>query len=249
MLSAQDLARFPQTRKAPLVVCTAYDFAFARIVEQAGVDVILVGDSLANVVLGLPTTRDVGMAEMELFGAAVRRGAPSTHVCIDLPYGADATVELAVRNATRLVEAGANSVKLEGPQTGVIAALLAAGIPVIGHLGVLPQTATSFRKVGLAAEDRARLLVEAQAIEKAGVCAMVLENVDADTARVITNAVAVPTIGIGAGEGTTGQVQVLHDLLGLAAKSPPFARPQADLTAAATEAVRKYAEWVRGGQQ
>lgn len=242
MLTAEAIAR----HQGPLVVCTAYDHAFARVLERAGVDIILVGDSLANVVLGLPSTRGVGMPEMELFGAAVRRGAPNTHVCIDLPYGADATVETAVRNAARLVEIGATSVKLEGSKPGVIEALVDGGVPVIGHLGVLPQTATSFRKVGTAAEDRERLLAEARTIRDAGVCAMVLENVDPETAREITLAVDVPTIGIGAGTATTGQVQVLHDILGLAGKSPPFAKSFADIASAAETAVREYAEWVRG---
>jgi 3-methyl-2-oxobutanoate hydroxymethyltransferase len=185
---------------------------------------------------------------MELFGAAVVRGAPHTHVCVDLPYGADVTIESAVRNAMRLIEIGASSVKLEGAKPGVIKALVDAGIPVIGHLGVLPQTAKSFRKVGAEADDKARLLLEAREIRDAGVCAMVLENVEADTAREITLAVDVPTIGIGAGEATTGQVQVLHDVLGLADKSPPFAKPFADLSAAATAAVQEYVKWVRKGK-
>lgn len=241
MLSPADLARHP----GPLVVCTAYDYPFARVLENAGVDVILVGDSLANVVLGLTSTRGVGMPEMELFAAAVRRGAPHTHICIDLPYGADATVESAVRNATRLVEIGASSVKLEGSKPGVIQALVEAGVPVIGHLGVLPQTASSFRRVGVEEEDRVRLLAEARAIRDAGVCAMVLENVEAETARAITLAVDVPTIGIGAGTGTTGQVQVLHDVLGLTEKPPPFARAFGDFKTAATRTVGDYVTWVR----
>jgi 3-methyl-2-oxobutanoate hydroxymethyltransferase len=241
MLSATDIARHP----GPLVVCTAYDFPFARVLERAGVDVILVGDSLANVVLGLESTRGVGMAEMELFAAAVLRGAPHTHVTVDLPFGADATVESAVRNGQRLIALGAASVKMEGSKPGVIGALVAAGIPVMGHLGVLPQTATSFKKVGTAAADRKRLLQEACDIRDAGVFAMVLENVDAETAREVTLAVDVPTIGIGAGEGTRGQVQVLHDLLGLAEKSPPFAKGFAKLGEAAEAAVREYAAWVR----
>ena len=185
------------------------------------------------------------MPEMELFAAAVRRGAPATHVCIDLPYGGDATVESAVRNATRLVEIGASSVKLEGSKPGVIQALVESGIPVIGHLGVLPQTARSFRRVGVEEADRDRLLAEARAIRDAGVCAMVLENVEAETARAITLAVDVPTIGIGAGTYTTGQVQVLHDILGLAEKPPPFARTFADLKTTATDAVDAYIKWVR----
>jgi 3-methyl-2-oxobutanoate hydroxymethyltransferase len=242
MLTAADIARHP----GPLVVCTAYDYPFARVLERAGVDIILVGDSLANVVLGLHSTRGIGMPEMELFAAAVLRGAPKTHVTVDLPFGADATVEAAVRNGARFIEMGASSVKLEGAKTGVIRALLDAGIPVMGHLGVLPQTAKSFKRVGAAAKERERLFHEAREIRDAGVFSMVLENVETETAREITLAVDVPTIGIGAGEDTRGQVQVLHDVLGLAEKSPPFAKPFADLAAAAEKAVRDYAGWVRG---
>lgn len=245
MLSASEIARHP----GPLVVCTAYDAAFARLAARAGVDVILVGDSLANVVLGLHSTRGVGMPEMELFASAVLRGAPDTHVVVDLPYGADATIDVAVRNGTRLIELGASSVKLEGCKPGVVRALADAGVPVFGHLGVLPQTATSFRRVGKDDADRERLLSEARELRDAGVIAMVLENVEAETARAVTQAVDVPTIGIGAGPHTTGQVQVLHDLLGLIEKSPPFARRFADLGTAAETALREYAEWVRTRDQ
>jgi 3-methyl-2-oxobutanoate hydroxymethyltransferase len=245
MLTAAEIARHP----GPLVVCTAYDFPFARVLERAGVDVILVGDSLANVVLGLPSTRGIGMPEMELFAAAARRGAPNTHVCVDLPFGSDATVETALRSGARLMETGATSVKLEGCKPGVIRALAGAGVPVMGHLGVLPQTATSFRKVGAEAAERDRLLREALEIQEAGVFSLVLENVEAETARVLQAALRVPAIGIGAGDGTRGQVQVLHDVLGLAEKSPPFARPFASLGQAAEKAVRAYADWVRQGSK
>jgi 3-methyl-2-oxobutanoate hydroxymethyltransferase len=249
MLTAADIARHSLDVSGPLVVCTAYDFPFARVLERAGVDIVLVGDSLANVVLGLPSTRGVGMPEMELFAAAVIRGAPNTHVTVDLPFGADATVEAAVRHGSRFIEMGASSVKLEGAKPGVIRALVDAGVPVMGHLGVLPQTAKSFKRVGADAKERNRLLHEAREIRDAGVFAMVLENVEAETARELTLALDVPTIGIGAGEATTGQVQVLHDVLGLAEKSPPFAKPFADLGAAAETAVREYAKWVRGSRQ
>lgn len=247
MLSAADIARHP----GPLVVCTAFEYALARVLERAGVDMILVGDSLANVALGLQSTRGVGMPEMEIFAGAVLRGAPGTHVTVDMPYGADATIDAAVRNGSRFIELGASSVKLEGGKPGVIRALVDAGIPVVGHLGVLPQTAKSFRKVGAAPEERERLLSEAREIRDAGVFAMVLENVDAEVAREITAAVDVPTIGIGSGAEVRGQVQVLYDILGLAEKSPPFARRFADLASSAEKAVREYAEWVRkaGGRE
>ena len=231
----------------PLVVCTAYDAPFARILEAAGVDIILVGDSLANVVLGLPSTRDIGMAEMELFSAAVLRGAPHTHVTVDLPFGSYADSLSALANARRLMQVGASSVKLEGVQLEVIRALMADGIPVMGHLGVLPQTAQSFKRVGMSPEDRDRLIGEAMALQEAGVFSLVLENVEAETALEITRSLSVPTIGIGSGDGTRGQVQVLHDLLGLLEKSPPFAKPFASLRNDAGMAVQAYAKTVRNG--
>ena len=149
----------------PLVVATAYDFPFARILQEAGVDVILVGDSLANVVLGLPSTRDIGMDEMAVFVAAVVRGAPDTHVTADMPFGSDAVPEAAVRHARRFIDSGAASVKLEGTKLEVIRALVAAGIPVMGHLGVLPQTAISFKRVGKSAESQKQLKADAHALQ------------------------------------------------------------------------------------
>jgi 3-methyl-2-oxobutanoate hydroxymethyltransferase len=235
-----------RSHAAPLVVCTAYDAPFARIVEAAGVDILLVGDSLANVVLGLPSTRDIGMAEMELFAAAVLRGAPDTHVTVDLPFGTYEDAPSALANAQRLMTLGASSVKLEGAKTEIVRALAAAGIPVMGHLGVLPQTALSFKRVGMTPEDRLQLIAEAETLQDAGVFAIVLENVEAGAAEAITRSLSVPTIGIGSGDGTRGQVQVLHDLLGLLDKSPPFAKPFATLRNDARIAVEAFAKSVRG---
>ena len=243
MLTAAQIHHYP----TPLVVCTAYDAAYASILEQAGVDIILVGDSLANVVLGLSSTRDIGMTEMEIFSAAVLRGARNTHVTVDLPYGAYADSTVALQNARRLMTLGASSVKLEGVEVDVIRALRADGIPVMGHLGVLQQTALSFKRVGQSLDDRDRLISEARALEDAGVFAVVLENVEAETAHTITESLTVPTIGIGAGDGTRGQVQVLHDLLGLVEKSPPFAKPFASLRNEAKIAAENYAKAVRSG--
>ncbi|MCD6025268.1 MAG: panB [Fibrobacteria bacterium] len=243
MLTASQI----QHHAVPLVVCTAYDAAFARLLEAAGVDVLLVGDSLANVMLGLESTREIGMAEMETFAAAVLRGAPATHVTVDLPFGSYDDPALALANARRFLDLGAASVKLEGTRLDVIRALVAAGIPVMGHLGVLPQTAQSFKRVGLSTEDRVRLIGEAESLQDAGVFAIVLENVEAETAREVTRSLTVPTIGIGSGDGTRGQVQVLHDLLGLLEKSPPFAKPFASLRNDVKSAVEKYAAAVRAG--
>jgi 3-methyl-2-oxobutanoate hydroxymethyltransferase len=245
MLSAAEIARH---KSPPLVAATAYDFPFARILEQAGVDIVLVGDSLANVVLGLSSTREVGMGEMILFVAAVVRGAPNTHVTADMPFGSYDTPELALRNGRRFMELGASSVKLEGTKLEAIRALADAGIPVMGHLGVLPQTALSFRRVGKSAESRIQLLLEARNLQKAGGFSMVLENMEAETAKAITESLSVPTIGIGSGGGVTGQVQVLHDLLGLSDKPPPFARSFTNLREEALRGVKAYVEAVRGGK-
>ncbi len=244
MLSAQEI----QGRKSPpLVMVTAYDFAFAGVLEEAGVDIVLVGDSAANVVLGLPSTRGIGLEELLLFTAAVARGAPGTHVLADMPYGSDATPDLAVSNARRFVAAGAASVKLEGPKLDVVRALTEAKIPVMGHLGVMPQTAASFRRVGKSEADGARLLREALDLQAAGAYTVLLENVAAAAARRITAALSVPTIGIGSGPGVTGQVQVLHDLLGLSRHPPPFAQAFADLRPAAVGGIRAFGDAVRRG--
>jgi 3-methyl-2-oxobutanoate hydroxymethyltransferase len=178
---------------------------------------------------------------------AVLRGATDTHVTVDLPFGADATPALALENARRLMDLGATSVKLEGNKLEVIRALVGEGIPVMGHLGVMPQTARSFKRVGGSVEDRVRLIGDAEALQDAGVFSMVLENVEPATARDVTKALTVPTIGIGAGDGTRGQVQVLHDLLGLGEKAPPFAKPFATLGIDAKIAVENYAKAVRNG--
>lgn len=243
MLTASQI----QHHAVPLVVCTAYDAPFARLLEAAGVDIVLVGDSLANVVLGLESTREIGMAEMETFAAAVLRGAPATHVTVDLPFGSYDDPAAALSNARRFINLGAASVKLEGARLDVVRALVAAGIPVMGHLGVLPQTASSFKRVGLSTEDRVRLIGEAESLQDAGAFAIVLENVEAETAGEVTRSLTVPTIGIGSGDGTRGQVQVLHDLLGLLEKSPPFAKPFASLRNDVKSAVEKYAAAVRAG--
>jgi 3-methyl-2-oxobutanoate hydroxymethyltransferase len=233
----------------PFPVITAYDAAFARCVEAAGIDVILVGDSLGNVVLGLESTAPVELEDMCRHGAAVKRGTARAHVIVDLPFGTyQVSDEDAVRSAIALVKAGATSVKLEGgvELASRIAAIVRAGIPVVAHIGVLPQTASSnagFRRK----TDRTALLADARAVEAAGAFAVVLEMVDADAARAVTEAIAIPTIGIGAGPRCDAQVLVLHDALGLYPEAPPFAKRFAELAVVATDALRAYASDVRGG--
>ncbi len=243
MVPASEFARF---KRDPLVVSTGYDYPFARIPEAAGVDVIVVGDSLANVVLGLPTTRDVGMDAMSLFVGAVGRGARDTHIMADMPYGSDAEPALAVANAKRFLSLGAHSVKLEGPKLEAVKALVSEGVPVFGHVGLLPQTAKNFKQVGRAAAERDEVLRAAEALAAAGAFGMVLEHVPDDLAAEITRRVPVPTVGIGAGPGTDGQVLVLHDLLGMhAGNYPPFAKAFADLHGAALAGLGEYCRSVR----
>lgn len=229
---------------------TAYDAAFGRAAEAAGVDLILVGDSLGNVVLGYDSTVSVTMDDMERHGAAVVRGTQRAHVAVDLPFGSyEASNEDAVRNAARLIRIGAQSVKLEGgaDRAERIAAIVRAGIPVIAHIGVGPQTAAldlGFRR----RNGRERLLADADAVAAAGAYAVVLENVDPEIAAEITRRIPIPTIGIGSGSATDAQILVLYDLLGLSADPPPFAKPYAGIAAAVTAAIAHYAADVTAGR-
>ena len=226
---------------------TAYDAPFGRCVEEAGIDVILVGDSLGMVVLGFPSTANVDVEDMRRHIAAVARGTQTAHVIGDLPFGAyEASDELAVQSSIALVKAGADSVKLEGAArvASRIHAIVSAGVPVVGHIGVTPQTAAidaGFRRKG----DAKSLLADARAVEEAGAFAIVLEMVEAKVAAEITAALSIPTIGIGSGPECDGQVLVLHDALGLYPESPPFAKRFADLAGASVDALRRYAAEVR----
>jgi 3-methyl-2-oxobutanoate hydroxymethyltransferase len=235
-------------RAEPITMLTAYDFPTARIVDQAGVDSILVGDSLAMVVLGHENTLSVTMDEMLHHAKAVRRGARSALLIGDLPFMSyQASVEDAVRNAGRFVqEAGMEAVKLEGGRAVVpqVQAILRAGIPVLGHVGLTPQSVNvlgGWRVQGRTADAAARLLDDARALEDAGCFAIVLESVPDRLASYVTEQLAIPTIGIGAGAGTSGQVLVLHDLAGLFDRfTPKFAKRYAQLGPALAEAVSAY---------
>jgi 3-methyl-2-oxobutanoate hydroxymethyltransferase len=240
-MNAQELFDgFRRPASRPLSMVTAYDSTFAAIVAESGVDVLLVGDSLANTMLGLGKTANVGMEAMLHHTTAVRRGAPAACVLTDLPFGADTTPELAVVNSRLLVEAGADGVKLEGCLPDQVRALRAAGIAVVGHLGLLPQTATSFKQTGRSDEDRERILREARTMEQAGCCAVVLEHIPSDLGKLVTESVTIATVGIGAGPHCGGQVLVLHDMLGLSVRQPPFAPARVNLRAIASQALREY---------
>lgn len=240
MLSIKEIQN-KKKNKEKISIITAYDFAFARMAEEAGIDQILVGDSLANVMLGYPSTRDIGMAEMILFTRAVAKGAPNTHIIADMPYLSDGDPETAMENAKRLLEVGAHSVKLEGAKINVIEALIKKGIPVMGHLGLLPQTAESFKQYGKTEAEADQLLKEALAIDKLGVYSMVLEHVPESLGSLISQRVSATTIGIGAGRNTDGQVLVLHDVLGInGGKIPPFAKKFADVFEVGVRGISDY---------
>ena len=231
-----------------LSLVTAYDFPTSRAVDAAGVDGILVGDSLAMVVLGHPNTLSVTMDEMLHHARAVSRGGRGALLIGDLPFlSYQADEAEAVRNAGRfLAESGMDAVKLEGgrPFVATIRAIVRAGIPVQGHIGLTPQRANAlggFRVQGRRADEAQALLDDARALEDAGCFSIVLEAVPDRLAAFITQKVGIPTIGIGAGSGTSGQILVLHDLLGLTSgHTPKFVRRYADMGADVTRAVAAY---------
>jgi 3-methyl-2-oxobutanoate hydroxymethyltransferase len=225
---------------------TAYDVSFCAAIEAAGIDVILVGDSLGNVILGFDSTVAVTLEDMARHGAAVARATSRSHIIIDMPFMSyEISDAEAIRNAGILVRAGASSVKLEGARHAErIAAIVQAGIPVVAHIGVTPQTAAlhdGFRK----RVDAAILLADARAVAAAGAFAVVLEMVDRGVAAELTREIEIPTIGIGSGPDCDAQILVLNDLLGLSLHPPPFVRPYAHLQAVATDALRSYAGEVR----
>jgi 3-methyl-2-oxobutanoate hydroxymethyltransferase len=239
----------------PIVMVTAYDYPSATVAEAAGVDLVLVGDSAANVVLGYDRTDLVSMEEMIMLGKAVRRGLRTPLMIADMPMGSyEASDELAVVNAQRLIkETGAQTVKLEagGVSAQRAKAIVAAGIPVMGHLGLTPQTATAlggYKAQGKSAKAAIQMYEDAFALQEAGCFAVVFEAVPAEIATAIAERLDIVTIGIGAGAGTSGQVLVFHDLAGITTgHMAKFVKQYADVHADMTAAVARYAEEVRGG--
>ena len=232
-----------------IAMLTAYDFAFARIFDQSGIDVLLVGDSLGNVVQGQDTTLPVTLDEIVYHTRLVTRGARRALVVGDMPFGSyQVSPEDAVRSAIRLVkDGGAQAVKLEGgvSMAETIARITRAEIPVMGHVGLTPQAVHrmgGFRVQGRTADERSRVIADAEAVQEAGAFAVVLEGMPADLAAEITRKLEIPTIGIGAGPSCDGQVLVLHDMLGLNDWTPSFVKQYADLGAATARAARAFAE-------
>lgn len=253
-MTVPDLQRCKRDKKKVIVV-TAYDALFARLLEQAGIEVMLVGDSLGVVVQGKSNTLSVTMEDMLYHTKLVAGAARESLVIGDMPFMSyQASREDALRNAGRFLQAGAHAVKLEGgaPMAERIEAMTAVGIPVFGHLGMTPQSVHQYggyKVQGKSAEGAKRLVSDATALQDAGAVAVVLEALPASLAKTITEQLTIPTIGIGAGPHCDGQVLVLYDLLGLFDEFvPKFVKPYAHLRADALQALRRYKEEVEQGK-
>ncbi len=240
-------------RGEKIVMVTAYDYPFAKIVDEAGVDAILVGDSLAMVVMGYDDTHRIGMKEMIHHVKAVANAKPRAMVVADMPFGSyEESPEKALRNAIKLIKAGADAVKIEGGAelSNTVRKLVQAGIPVMGHIGLNPQrylTVGGYKLMGKDVAKAVKIVRDAKVLEEAGVFAIVIEHTVAEVAKVITESVSVPTICIGSGPWCDGQVLVLHDVLGLSSEIPYFAKTYVDLRGIALNAVRSFVEEVKKG--
>ena len=256
LLSRKSLSQDGSFSTASKIVClTAYDYPTARLVDQAGVDLILVGDSVAMAVLGYDSTLPATIDDMLHHVRAVRRGVSRALLVVDMPYGSyHISIDDAVRNALKLVkEGGAEAVKIEGGERRIelIARLIEAEIPVMGHVGLTPQSfhvTGGFHVQGKTAEASRQIARDARAVETAGAFAVVLESIPRELAARVSTKLHIPTIGIGAGPDCDGQILVFHDLLGLTAgRVPKFARHYADLSGIISQAVGSYCNDVRGG--
>ena len=223
----------------------SYTCPVARCLENAGIPIILVGDSLGMVEMGFDSTRAVTMAHMQYHVGAVKRGAPNTHVIGDLPYESDKDERTALASARLLIDAGADSVKLEGPKYGIIRHLLEHGIDVVGHTGLTPQTSKNFKQVGKEQAEAQRVLDEALGMQEAGAFMVVLEHIPASLAERVTKALAIPTIGIGAGPSCDGQVLVINDAIGLGDYWPPFSKQYAYTSRIIEDVARRFQQEVQ----
>lgn len=234
--------------KASLQMLTCYDFQTAGLLNESEIDLLLVGDSLGNVILGYDTTVEVGLEEMIIFCSAVKRGAPNKFVIADLPFGSYSTFEKGIENATKIFQASkVEAVKLEGAfshHLELIKRLTETGIPVMGHIGLTPQSVHElggYYTHGKDEKSQERLLKEARALEAAGVFSLVLECVKEDLSKSISESLSIPTIGIGSGDYTDGQVLVINDLLHMGKNDPPkFCTPVANFYDLKSEAIKEY---------
>lgn len=236
-----------------IVALTAYDYPTAKILDSVGIDIILVGDSLGNVILGYDNTLPVTMEEMLHHTRAVKRGVKNALLVGDMPFlSYQASIEEGIRNAGLFIKAGAEAVKIEGGRQFIplIEKLTQSGIPVMGHIGLTPQWINSFggyRIQGRTAKDALALLEDALLLEKAGIFSLVLEGVPVQVAKLITESISIPTIGIGAGMFCDGQILVFHDLFGWGDFVPKHAKVMADLKAVISDGVKRYIEEVKQG--
>lgn len=230
-------------------VLTAYDATTANFLEEVGIELILVGDSLANTVLGYKDTKSISLEEMLHHTRAVVRGATNTPIIGDMPINTYTNPAFAIINAKKFLGAGAHGVKIEGAKIEVVEALREKGIEVMGHIGLTPQTAEQYKVQGKNGEEAKRLKEEASALEKAGCFSLVLECIPSSLAGEITELVKIPTIGIGAGPFCDGQILVLSDVLGLTnGKNPKFAKQYADLGNEIRAAVKSFRDEVKEGK-
>lgn len=251
-ITTSQIVRWKQEKRA-IAALTAWDYLSAQIVDAAGVDIALVGDSLAMTVLGYENTVPLTLEEIIHHAKAVHRGLSQALMVVDLPFlSYQISPEQAMLHAGKVMkETGAQAIKLEGghpAMAATVARLTQVGIPVMGHVGLTPQSVHQFggfRKQGKTAESAERILQEAQALERAGAFAIVLEHIPNDVAKHITQIVGIPTIGIGAGPDCDGQILVTSDLWGLSAWQPPFAKPVVDLRSQAIQAVQQFCHQVR----
>ncbi|MBU0615571.1 MAG: 3-methyl-2-oxobutanoate hydroxymethyltransferase [Nanoarchaeota archaeon] len=227
-------------------VLTCYDYSFAKTIDGA-VDIILVGDSVGNVVYGLDSTREVTMDIMIQHVKAVRKGVSKSLLVADMPFGSDKDAVAAVDNASKLVEAGADAVKVEG-KPDIVKELVSKGFAVMGHVGLLPQTAETMRKYGKDDKEAKEILQQAKDISDAGAFAIVIESVPGELAKLITSQVKVPTIGIGAGKDCSGQVLVLYDMIGLFENVPSFVKRYISLSTLVKDAAARYSKEVKEGK-
>ena len=233
--------------RSRVAMLTVYDYPTACALDRCGLDILFVGDTLGQVELGFEQTSDVTMEMMLHHLSAVRRGIGETHLLADMPHGSYSEPALALESAMRLLEAGADSVKLEGPRYRVVEHLVANGVQVMGHVGLLPQTARKYRRQGTKRGSAARIEAEAEALVEAGCYAVVLEYIPSELARRITSSIRVPTIGIGAGPDCDGQVLVVTDMLGSYPDVPSFVKKYAHLYEEILRAGEAFREEVKAG--
>lgn len=250
-VTVRDIIKMKGSRK--IVMITAYDYPTAKIVDSAGVDIILVGDSLAMVMLGYETTHGATLRDMLRHTAAVARAKPRALIVGDMPFGSyETSSSKAVRSAIAFVRAGAEAVKLEGGSEYAdrVKAIVRAGIPVMGHIGLTPQRYLvygGYKPRGRKVDEARQLLLDAEALQEAGAFSIVVEFTAVEVAELITRRLEIPTICIGSGPKCDGQVLVIHDILGLSEHTPPFAKKYVDLKKVIYEAVSSYVREVREG--